>query len=384
MADQTVPGIDSFLSASRFRGAGIGLVTNPSGITARGVPTWRALLDAGFRIAALFGPEHGFRGAAQDGVQVGDETFLGIPVHSLYGDSQRPAEEAVREIDLMVFDIQDVGCRYYTYLYTLAYCMEACAAAGKPFCVLDRPNPIGAVLVEGGPIGKEAESFVGGYGLPARYGMTIGEYARYLAGEYVRGVELEVIPLERYRADLPFHGTGLPWTAPSPNIPSVDTAVVYPGTCLFEGTNVSEGRGTTRPFETIGAPWIDGEGFRRALMGLSLPGVVWSASFFTPTFSKYKGDACQGVVLHVTDHGAFRPLRTAVAMLWVLKRDYGGRFEWKPDWEGGGSFVDRLAGGRWLRDLLDAGKGPDEVYSRACSGQEGFERTRRKYLLYPR
>lgn len=383
MAKHTVvPGVDSFLKSERFRGTAIGLVTNPSGITSRGVPTWKAMREAGFRLVAIFGPEHGFRGEAQDGVHVGEQTMDGIRIHSLFGERQRPTEEMLRDVELMVFDIQDVGCRYYTYLTTLAYCMEACAAAGKGFCVLDRPNPIGAVAVEGGPIDKEAESFVGGYGLPARTGMTIGEYARYLAAEYVRGVELEVIRLERYRRADHFEATGLPWTAPSPNLPTVDTAVVYPGTCLFEGTNLSEGRGTTRPFETIGAPWLDGERLREALMELSLPGVVWSSTWFTPTFSKHKGESCGGVVLHVLDRQAFRPLRTALAMLWVLKRDWPERLAWKKDWEGEASFLDKLAGGRWLRDMLDGGTGLDELYARACRGQERYEAARRRALIY--
>jgi uncharacterized protein YbbC (DUF1343 family) len=382
MASKTVPGIDTFVKTDRFRGSRIGLITNPSGVTSAGVPTWKALMNAGFRLEAIFGPEHGFRGEAQDGVQVTDDTFHGVRVHSLFGDRERPTDEMIRDLDLMVFDIQDVGCRYYTYLYTLAYALEACEAAGKSFCVLDRPNPIGAVLVEGGPIAQDAVSFVGGYGLPPQYGMTIGEYARYLKGEYVPKADLEVITLKRYRRDQLFGATGLPWIAASPNLPTVDTAIVYPGTCLFEGTNVSEGRGTTRPFETIGAPWLDSEQLREALMELELPGAAFSSTYFAPTFSKYKGELCQGVVLHVTDRALFRPLRTALAMLWVLKRDWADRFQWKPNWEGDFSYVDRLAGGPYLRDMFDAGKGLDEVYARACLDQGRFESTRAHYLIY--
>ena len=382
MASRTTAGVDSFLESGRFRGTRIGLITNPSGVTSAGVPTWRAVLDAGLRLEALFGPEHGFRGEAQDAVSVGDEIFQGVRVFSLYGECRRPTPEMIADVELMVFDIQDVGCRYYTYLYTLAYALEICASAGKPFCVLDRPNPIGAVTVEGGPIAPEAASFVGGYGLAPRYGMTVGEYARYLQGEYFPDAALEVVPMEGYRREGLFADTGLPWVAPSPNIPSVDVAVVYPGTCLFEGTNVSEGRGTTRPFETIGAPWVDGEGFRRALAALELPGAVFSSTFFTPTFSKYRGEPCQGVVVHVRDRDLFQPLRTAVAMLWVLKRDYAAEFSWRPDWEGSFSFVDKLAGGPYLRELLDEGKDADAVYARACEGQDRFERTRARYLIY--
>jgi uncharacterized protein YbbC (DUF1343 family) len=288
----------------------------------------------------------------------------------------------IEDLDLMFFDIQDVGCRYYTYLYTLAYSLEVCTAAGKPLCVFDRPNPIGAVVVEGGPIPDDAASFVGGYGLPPRYGMTIGEYARYLQGEYLPTAKLDVITMRGYRREELFPATGLPWVAPSPNIPFLDTALVYPGTCLFEGTNISEGRGTTRPFETIGAPWVDGEGLREALADLQLPGVAFTSTFFTPTFSKYKNESCEGVVLHVLDQERFRPLRTALAMLCVLKDRHADHLEWRPDWEGNFSFVDRLAGGRYLRDMVDAGADLDDLYVRACLDQQGFERIRKRYLIY--
>ncbi len=382
MAERVVPGVDSFLEEKRFRAQRIGLITNHSGVTSAGVPTWKALMQAGFRLTALFGPEHGFRGEAQDAVHIGDETFAGVRVHSLYGERQRPTGEMLADVDLMVFDIQDVGCRFYTYLYTLAYSLEAASRAGKTFCVLDRPNPIGGLAVEGGPIAEEAASFVGGYGLPPRTGLTVGEYASYLRGEYFPAAHVEVVPLQGWRRPMFFGQTGLPWLAPSPNIPSVETALVYPGTCLFEGTNVSEGRGTTRPFETIGAPWIDGERLREALTALELPGVLFCSTFFTPAFSKHKGESCQGVVLHVCDREQFRPLRTALAMLAVIKRDYGDHFQWRPDWEGNFSFVDRLAGGRWLRECVDAGKGLPELYARACQGQERFERARGRYQMY--
>lgn len=378
-ARRTMPGVEGFLASSRFKDIGIGLVTNPSGVTSRGVPTWRALLDAGFRLSGLFGPEHGFRGDSQDGVKIADQTFRGVPVYSLYGAHQAPTTEMARGMELMLFDIQDVGCRYYTYLYTLASCIGFCAAAGVPLCVLDRPNPIGAIAVEGGPIHPSAESFVGGYGLPARYGMTIGEYARYLRGEYYPTVELEVVELAHYRRDLTFEATGLPWVSPSPNVPSVATAVAYPGTCLFEGTSLSEGRGTTRPFETIGAPWIDGERLREALMELGLPGVAFSSTFFTPSFSKHKGESCEGVVVHVLDRAVFRPLYTALAVLWVLKRDYPEPALWDI---GGPYHLDKLAGGGYLRDMLEAGAPIEELYARACREQARFEAIRERYLIY--
>lgn len=383
MSDNSViPGVDFFLTNSAYKKARLGLITNPSGITTEGVPTWKALLENGFSITALFGPEHGFRGEAQDAVHVGDETFQGIQTYSLYGENLKPTEEMLKDLDFMVFDIQEVGSRYYTYLYTLAYCLEVCSRLGKRFVVLDRPNPIGADLVEGGPIERDYASFVGGFGLANRYGMTIGEYGRYLKGEYFHQAELEVVRMEGYRRAMLFPETGLPWIAPSPNLPSLGTALVYPGTCLFEGTNLSEGRGTTRPFETIGAPWLDGESLRESLAQMNLPGVTVLSTFFTPEFSKHKGQSCQGVLIHVSNPKYFQPLRTAIAMLWLIKQNYPERLEWRKDWEGNYSFLDRLAGGRYLRDMLDRGDSFEEIYDRACLNQSAFQAKRDKYLIY--
>jgi uncharacterized protein YbbC (DUF1343 family) len=383
MSDSAViPGIDFFQKDSKYRTARLGLITNPSGITSDGVPTWKALLENGFSVTALFGPEHGFRGEAQDAVHLGDETFQGIKTYSLYGENLKPTKAMLNEIDIMVFDIQEVGSRYYTYLYTLAYCLEACSRLGKRFVVLDRPNPIGADIVEGGPIDQENASFVGGFGLANRYGMTIGEYGRYLQGEYFPKAELEVVQMEGYRRAMFFSETDLPWVAPSPNLPTLGTALVYPGTCLFEGTNLSEGRGTTRPFETIGAPWLDGESLRESLGQMNLPGVIFMSTFFTPVFSKHTGHSCQGVVVHVSNPKYFQPLRTAVAMLWLIKQSYPDHLEWRKDWEGNFSFLDRLAGGRFLREMLDAGDSFEQIYDRACLNQSVFQEKRDKYRIY--
>jgi uncharacterized protein YbbC (DUF1343 family) len=348
-----------------------------------GIPTWKALQDQGYSLQRLFGPEHGFFGIAQDAVPVGDELFQGIKVYSLYGERLGPLQEMIDGQDALMFDLQDIGCRYYTYLYTLANAMQACMNANKEFIVLDRPNPIGGDVVEGGPISEEASSFVGGFGLPHRHGFTIGEYAKYLKDSYFADAKLHIVPMENYRRSMEYSDTSLPWVSPSPNIPAVQTAYIYPGTCLFEGTNLSEGRGTTRPFEIIGAPWIDGEKLRQGLSGLMLPGVLFSGVFFRPTFSKCKDQVCQGVTFHVVDRQVFRPLYTAVAVLRFVREIYPDRFGWKLDWEGEGKyFVDKLAGGPSLRTMIDAGKDPSEIYEKLRQRYDVFMKMRSRCLLY--
>ena len=374
-------GVESFLLGRRHAGRRVGLVTNHSGITARGVPTWRAFIDAGIHLEALYGPEHGFRGEAQDAVHVADETFHGIKVFSLYGERLRPTEEMLRGIDLMVFDVQDVGCRYYTYLQTLGYTLDACAQRKIPYVVLDRPNPIGGVEVEGGPIAPEHESFVGAFGLPHRYGMTIGEVARYLHNVYYPQSELTVSPVEGWTRGM--METALPWVMPSPNIASVSASLCYPGTCLAEGTNLSEGRGTTRPFEIVGAPWIDGELLREHLSALALPGVVFSSLFFAPTFSKHAGAQCGGVTVHPINRTAFRPLLTGIALIRTIRALYPERLEWRHEWEREDAyFFDRLAGSPAVRESIDRGAPIEESYSLACAGAGPFLKARQESLIY--
>ena len=380
-------GIDRLIrekSGAKAKGRGrIALATNPSAVTGRGVPTWKALMDSGFSLAAFFGPEHGFRGDAQDAVEIADGSFRGIPSYSLYGARLEPEERMLKDIDLVVYDIQDVGCRYYTYLYTLANIARVCERLGLPLLVLDRPDPIGGAEVEGGPIADSAAGFVGGYRLPPRYGMTVGEFARYLQGEFFPGLRLEVEGLGGWdRRDL-FDRAGLPWVSPSPNIPSLATALVYPGTCLFEGTNVSEGRGSTRPFETVGAPWIDGEELREELASLALPGLVFAPAAFTPNASKHSGAFCGGVSITVTEPEKFKPLLTGLALLKTIHDKYRESFEWKATWEDSQVFfVDRLAGGKELRLWIGEGLPLEEIYARLSRGREDFLARRRLYLLY--
>lgn len=374
-------GVEGFLESSDAEGQRVGLITNQTGVTCGGVPTWKAFLEAGIDLRALFGPEHGFRGEAQDAVHVSDEEFHGVRVHSLYGEHFKPTPEMLEGLDLVVFDIQDVGCRYYTYLQTLGYTMEVCSTVGVSCAVLDRPNPIGGVEVEGGPIAKEHESFVGGFGLAARYGMTIGEFARYVDDNYYPGIDLTVYPVEGWRRET--YENALPWVLPSPNLPSVDCAVVYPGTCLFEGTNLSEGRGTTRPFECFGAPWIDGEELRELLAALELPGVVFTSLFFTPTFSKHAGTQCGGVTLHVSDRKRFRPLRTGIALVRAIHERWRDHFEWRADRRREGMFsFDRLAGGPAVRELVERGSPLDEIYQSACTGRDEYMSKRADSLIY--
>ena len=375
-------GVDRLLECTPDKAKQLGLVTNPTGFTSRGVPTWRALLDNGCNLAALFGPEHGFRGAAQDAVEVDDERFRGVPVYSLYGSRLRPSPRMIGPLDAVVYDIQDVGCRYYTYLYTLAYVMEACADAGREVIVLDRPDPIGADRVEGSAIESAHDSFVGGYGLAPRYGMTVGEFAEYLKGEYFPTVKLSVVWMEGYDRTSYFDRTGLPWPLPSPNLPSLDTAILYPGTCLLEGTNLSEGRGTTRPFEICGAPWFDGELLRERLAAYDLPGVVFSSIFFTPTFSKHAGTLCQGVLVHVIDRSAVDALAVGIAIVSEARRFDRSAFRWRESWEGDGYFFDRLAGGPTLRERIAADAPLEELHAFVTDGSARFGERRARYLHY--
>lgn len=377
-------GLEKFIADNGRKGGRYALATNPSAIMADGRPAWRAFMDAGLGPVALFGPEHGFRGAAQDAVQVEDEVFRGIPSYSLFGKRFKPEPEMLRGLDAVVYDMQDVGCRYYTYLYTLAYLMEACSEQRIPLIVLDRPDPIGGDRVEGGPIDDDAWSFVGGYGLTPRYGMTVGEFASWLKGEYFPAVELEVVPLEGWTRCMQWEDTGLPWPLPSPNIPSRACASVYPGTCLIEGTWFSEGRGTTRPFEIAGAPWMDGERLRETLAALNLPGAVFSSVFFTPTISKHKGEACEGVLLNVVDKNTFDSVATGIALVRTIKELWPKEFRFRETWEDPGKyFFDSLAGNGKLRPMIDALAPLDECIAVANAGQDRFMHRRQKYLMYP-
>lgn len=346
-------------------GRRVGLIVNPTSVDAR----LRHLVDLaaaapGVRLAALFGPEHGLRGEAQYMVSVDGQPRdrrTGVPVFSLYGKtyaSLTPSAEALAGLDALVFDIQDVGARYYTYVATMGLALEAAARAGVDFFVLDRPNPLGLDATEGNLVEPGFESFVGLYPLPNRHGLTAGEIARFLAARRGASVGLHVVRCEGLSRRHRWGDTGLTFVPPSPNMPTVDTALVYPGMCLFEGTNVSEGRGTCRPFEQFGAPWLDGHAVAEALEGLGLPGVRFRPCAFTPTFDKYVGVSCEGAFLHVVDPRAFRPVRTGLAAVQVCRALGGDRFAWRTDAyefvEGVPAF-DLLCGTAKVRAALEAG-----------------------------
>ena len=372
-----------------FEGKRIGLICNPTAVDAE-LRHAIDLLGSKYKLAALFGPEHGVRGDAQDmiGVDASRDAASGLPVHSLYGHTEAslaPTPAMLDDIDVLVYDVQDVGSRYYTFVWTMVLAMRACAKAGKTFVVLDRPNPITGMYVEGAYIQPGYESFVGLVSCANRHGMTAGEIARWRHGVESLDVELAVISMTGWTRDSWFEHTGLPWVMPSPNMPTVDTALVYPGMCLVEGTELSEGRGTTRPFELSGAPWIDGARLAKDMTAMGLPGVKLRPAVFTPTFHKHAGKACGGVQIHVTDHDAFRPYRTGVAFLKACRDQDPEKFRWR---EKAYEFVDKiaaidlLAGGPQVREGIDAGASLDDITRRWPRDEGSFLDERQPYLLY--
>jgi uncharacterized protein YbbC (DUF1343 family) len=286
-----------------------------------------------FELAALFGPQHGFLGQTQDNMiewRSYRHERLGIPVHSLYGEHREPEPQMLEGLHALIVDLQDVGARYYTFIWTLYLCMRACERAGVAVVVLDRPNPINGVTVEGPDFDPDYRSFVGLHALPVRHGRTIGELAEQFRREAFPKCDLHVLPMEGWTREMWFDQTGLPWVMPSPNMPTLETATVYPGMCLLEATNISEGRGTTRPFELFGASWIEAERFTRELNALRLPGVFFREAYFQPTFHKFAGEICGGAQQHVTNRGEFEPFRTGVEIIRHVKARYPEHFAWKP------------------------------------------------------
>ncbi|MEW5814255.1 MAG: DUF1343 domain-containing protein [Spirochaetota bacterium] len=372
--------------ANVLNGRRIGLATNPTGVSADLTSTIDIFSrHSQARLKALFGPEHGIRAGVQDGIAVssGTDTETGLPVYSLYGPVRKPTAEMLRGLDLLVFDIQDVGCRYYTYLYTLSYLMEAAVEHKVPILVLDRPNPLGGLTVEGNILDRSFSSFIGRYPLPVLYGLTIGELALYFNREFGLGAELTVVPMRGWRRHMWFDQTGLPWVPPSPNMPTLDTATVYPGTCLVEGTNLSEGRGTTKPFEVIGAPWIKGRALADALNALSLGSVRFRPVDFTPTYSKFNGEWCSGVQVHVLDRLALRPVETGLHILATIKDMYPQPFEWLPtSWEGQPPQFDLLMGTERVRQQLDDRIAVADIVGGWEEETAAFRAARQGYCLY--
>jgi len=308
-----------------------------------------------------------------------------VPVYSLYSETREPTAEMLAGIDALVVDLQDVGTRIYTYIYTMANCLRAARRHGVRVIVCDRPNPIGGTAVEGPMLVRGYESFVGQFPIPMRHGMTIGELARLFNEEFGIGADLEIAAMEGWRREMYFDETNIPWVLPSPNLPTLDSAIVYPGTVLFEGTNVSEGRGTTRPFELLGAPWTAAEPFAASLNRLGLPGVKFRPTVIEPTFHKHAKTSCGGCQIHVLDRRAFRPVETGVALLAAFRACGPGRFEWRQppyEYEHEKLPIDILAGSSELREQIEGGVPASEIARSWRPGVESFLDTRRKYLLY--
>ncbi|MFF5362404.1 exo-beta-N-acetylmuramidase NamZ domain-containing protein [Streptomyces scabiei] len=362
-------------------GQKVGIVTNPTGVT-RDAHHIVDVMHADDRVdlRAVFGPEHGFRGTAQAGGSEGryDDPATGLPVFDTYLKSGRPLADVFTAsgVDTIVFDIQDVGARFYTYIWTLYDCMEAARLAGKRFVVLDRPNPVTGRSAQGPVLHKEFATFVGRQPIAQAHGMTVAELARLFNGEFLTSpVPLETVLMSGWRRSRFFDDSGLPWVPPSPNMPTPDTALVYAGTCLFEGTNLSEGRGTTRPFELLGAEGVDRR-WAAAADELGLPGARFREAYFAPTFSKFQGKTVGGVQIHVHDRAAYDPVRTGIGLLVTAKRVWSG-FAWRPD-----HWIDRLTGSARVRTMIDAGADTAEVVAGWQEELAAFRRVRKEYLLY--
>jgi uncharacterized protein YbbC (DUF1343 family) len=339
-------------------------------------------------LAALFGPQHGFRSDVQDNMietRHGQDDVRRVPVYSLYSETREPTAAMLGGLDALLIDLQDIGSRIYTFIYTMANCLIAARRHGVRVIVCDRPNPIGGVAVEGPVLAHGFESFVGQYPIPMRHGMTIGELARLFNTEFGIGADLEVIAMQNWRREMYYDETGLAWVMPSPNMPTLDTAIVYPGTVLFEGTNLSEGRGTTRPFEYVGAPWIVAERFADAMNRAKLPGAHFRPVVFEPTFQKHARTSCGGCQIHVLDRGAFRPVLTGVALLAAFRASDPDRFRWRDppyEYERDKLPIDILAGSPVLRERIEAGVDAQEIARGWEPDVAAFMRVRQKYLLY--
>jgi uncharacterized protein YbbC (DUF1343 family) len=381
-----------------LRGRRVGVLCHPASVTRDLIHIVDRLIAAGVRPTRLFGPEHGVRGEAQDmvGVADGRDARTGIPVTSLYGEtfeSLTPTAAELEGVDVLVVDLQDVGSRYYTYVWTMALALGAAARARVAVVVLDRPNPLGGVAIEGGTVQDGCTSFVGLGAVPVRHGLTIGEVARLVAAGMPWGgprfaqpldCDLTVVAAQGWRRPMTFVDTGLPWVMPSPNMPTPDTALVYPGQCLFEATNLSEGRGTTRPFEIVGAPFLDGHAWSAALAEAQLAGVRLRPIAFRPTFHKFAGKACGGVQLHVVDAAAFRPYRTGVALIAAARKLGGDAFRWRADpyeFVADPPAIDLLTGSAEVRTAIDAGAAIADIEARFVPFERAFAELRQPALM---
>lgn len=385
------PGITRLLEQDRelIAGRRVGLVCNPASVDAAFVHSADRIASApDITFTALFGPQHGFRSDVQDNMIESSharDARRRVPVFSLYSETREPTAMMLAEVDVLVIDLQDVGTRVYTYIYTMANCMRAAARHGVRVIVCDRPNPVGGNDVEGMRLDTRWSSFVGQFPIPLRHGMTIGELARLFNDEFGIQCALDVVPMDGWRRDMYHDTTGLPWILPSPNLPTLDSAIVYPGAVLFEGTMLSEGRGTTRPFELIGAPWIDGERLAEDMNARGLAGVHFRAAYFEPTFQKHARETCAGCQVHVLDRRAFRPVRTAVELLDGFRRQDPRSFAWRQppyEYEREKQPIDILWGSPALRETIDH-SGDVGAFADSWRGdEEAFRELRTRYLLY--
>ena len=388
---RVVLGVEKLLreAGERLRGARVGLICNQSSVDHQ----LRHAADlfheqAGVELTALFGPQHGIRGDVQDNMietAHGVDRSTGLPVYSLYSETREPTNEMLEGVDALVFDMQDVGCRIYTFVYTLANCMRAAVRLGKRVIVCDRPNPINGEQVAGAVLDPEFASFVGQFPIATRHGMTVCELARLFNEHFGIGCELETVQMDGWSRELWLDETDAPWVMPSPNMPTLDSATVFPGTVHLEGTQLSEGRGTTRPFELVGAPYIEAEEYAGRLNGEGFQGVYFRACGFQPTFQKHKGVTCGGVQLHVTDRGAFEPVIAGVATVKVAYDMYADQFRWKePPYE----YVydknpfDVIAGTDKLREAIERGDSIESIEASWAAGLEEFKKLREQFLLY--
>lgn len=378
------PGVHVLLSDSLHlvQGRRVGLITNHTGIDGEGVPTIDRLHEhPQVELVALYSPEHGIRGTAEAGELVDHEVddATGLPIHSLYGETRQPTPEMLEGVEVLAFDIQDIGTRYYTYIYTMGLAMEAAGRAGIPFVVLDRPNPVGGTLVQGNVLDREFSSFVGLYPLPMRHGMTPAELAHLYRNHFGVEVELHVAPLDGWTREMLFPETGLPWLAPSPNMPDLESALHYPGTCLFEGTNLSVARGTDRAFQMVGAPWLDGPSLADRMNALELPGVTFHAVRFTPRNpgdGKFDGEEVAGVRLRVTDPIRYDPTQAGVALVVESYRMSGEAWSWRAQ------HFDRLAGTDGLRLGIRDGLSLEELTDAWEQELARFQELRSQALIY--
>ncbi|MEZ5875212.1 MAG: DUF1343 domain-containing protein [Hyphomicrobiales bacterium] len=382
-------GSERLLASSRLNGLRVGILANPASVD----HDYRHVVDrlaeaSSFKLAAIFGPQHGFRSDLQDNMIETPHVIdprRNVPIFSLYSEIREPTKEMLDLIDVLIIDLQDVGARIYTFIYTMANCLRAAARAGLPVIVCDRPNPIGGIQVEGPMLEPGFESFVGQFPIPMRHGMTVAELAKLFNEHHGIGALLEIIPMEGWSRELYFDDIEIPWVMPSPNMPTLETAIVYPGTVLFEGTMMSEGRGTTRPFELIGAPWLDDAAFTARMNQVGLEGVRFREAVFEPTFQKHAKEPCGGCQIHVTSRRDFEPVKAGVAL---MREAYGMNPEdlkWREppyEYEHDKMPIDILAGSTALREQIEQQMPLEDIAASWRQGVKDFEDVRKPVLIY--